>query len=384
VQQPFQGPEQLTAIWAVPLILLSIGLAAATYKWIENPFRHAAFIKYSGLKSIFFGLSLSLIVAMISALASTQVMRQQAGDNGTEVVASEITNVKNSPEVTKIIDELAPKYSTSDDLAVSASQVSAALDDMPETYKTGCHAEQASTKLPENCSFGPVDSETHIYLFGNSHANMFFTPIREASLDRGARFTSRTRSACSISDVTFLSGESENTRCNSWREDVMKEIAATTPDLVIMSTDLRPSTSILDPETGVKASPERTVALYTSGLQKLIARMANLGINVVLIRDTPRLGDPPLDCLSTNTPKYCRVPVASTVNDPNFSVGVLSDTEYTTPVDLTFALCGKLYCDLVKSQTIVWRDDHHITDTYAKLLSPLFAKLITLEVPSAR
>jgi peptidoglycan/LPS O-acetylase OafA/YrhL len=383
VQQPFQGPERLTAIWAVPLMLLSIGLAAATYKWIENPFRHAAFIKYSGLKSIFFGLTLSLAVAVIAALASTQVMRQQAGDSGPEVVAAEIANVKNSPEVTKIIDELAPKYSTSDDLAVSASQVIAAQDDMTETYSSGCHGNgrKKQTTLPENCTFGPSDSKSSIFLFGNSHANMFFTPIRDAALAQGAKLTSRTFSACSISDVTTLVGKSEYVACNSWRDLVMAEITSEIPQLVIISSS---PNLILDPTTGTQATPERSNELYIAGLQRIVQQLTDLGIKVIMIRDTPRLRESPLDCLSKQLPPSCKYSVTDSVYDPALSVSAVDEIPRVLPVDLTLALCGTSRCESVRSGTIVWRDSHHITDTYAKLLTPLFAKLIALEIPTVQ
>ena len=380
VQQPFEGPEKLTAIWAIPLILLSIGLAAATYKWVENPLRHAAFIKLSGIKSLAFGLSLSLVVVVIATLVSSHVMRQQVGGPATGVEATEISNVANPEAVAKIVSDLAPKYVTTDVDRLAASQIVSAQDDFPDTYSNGCHAEDKQGQVPENCTFGPTDSDTHIYLFGNSHANMFFTPIRDAALAQGAKLTSKTRSGCSVVDATFMVGKVEDTACNNWRTAVMSEVIAAKPDLVIMSNSQ--NDRILDPATGTRATPERAKEIYLAGLQTTMQTFSDQGIKVILIRDTPRLSESPLDCLSAYLPEGCQYPVTESVNDPAFSTGAVSNIPGVLPADLTLALCGQAMCESVRSGTIVWRDSHHITDTYARELTPMFDELIKLQLGS--
>ena len=380
VQQPFEGPEKLTTIGAIPLILLSIGLAAATYKWIENPLRHAAFIKNSGLKSLAFGLSLSLVVALVATLVSTQVMRQQAGGPATGIQAEEISNVANSEAVTKLVFDLAPKHVASDADQLDQSMVISAQDDFPDSYSNGCHAEDKQGMVPENCTFGPTNADTHIYLFGNSHANMFFTPIREAALAQSSKFTSKTRSGCSVADVVFMTGNVEDVACNSWRNGVLSEVLEQKPDLVIMSNSQ--NNRILDPTTGIRATPDRAKVLYVAGLQRIVNKLSESGIKVILIRDTPRLSESPLDCLSAYLPEGCQYPVTESVNDPELSVGAVSEIPGVLPADLTLALCGQALCESVRSGTIVWRDSHHITDTYARKLTPLFDELIKLQLGS--
>jgi hypothetical protein len=378
VQQPFQGPEQLTAIWAVPLILLSVGLAAATYKWIENPFRHAAFIKNSGLKSLVFGLSLSFVVVLIATLVSTQVMRQQAGGPATGIQADEISNVANPEAVAKIVAELAPKHVASDADPLDPDQIVSAQDDFPDSYENGCHAEDDQGLVPENCTFGSLDSKTHVYLFGNSHANMFFTPIRDSAVEQGLKLTSRTRTACSISDVTFLVGNSEYVACNAWRDAVVAEIKREIPKLVLISSSQHER--ILDPVTGIRATPDRAKELYVQGVQSIMQEFSDLGIKVILIRDTPRLRESPLDCLSAYLPEGCQYSVTESVNDPAFSTGAVSNIPGVLPADLTLALCGTATCESVRSGTIVWRDSHHLTDAYAQELTPMFSELLKLQL----
>ena len=380
VQQPFEGPEKLTAIWAIPLILLSIGLAAATYKWVENPLRHAAFIKSSGIKSLAFGLSLSLVVVVIATLVSTQVMRQSSGGPATGIQADEISNVANSEEVTKLVSDLAPKHVVSDADQLDQSKIFSAQDDFPDSYSNGCHAEDKQGLVPQNCTFGPTTSNTHIYLFGNSHANMFFTPIRDVALAQGSKFTSKTRSGCSVADVVFMTGNVEDVACNSWRDGVLSEVLEQKPDLVIMSNSQ--NNRILDPTTKIRATPDRAKVLYVAGLQRIVNQLSESGIKVILIRDTPRLSESPLDCLSAYLPEGCQYPVTESVNDPEFSIGAVSGIPGVLPADLTLALCGKSMCESVRSGTIVWRDSHHITDTYARELTPMFDELIKLQLGS--
>ena len=376
LQQPFQGPEKLPAIWALPLILLSLALAAATYKWVENPFRHATFIKSSGVKSLAFGLSLSLAVSLIAALVSTQQLRQQTEGPAVNLQAPEIKNVTNTEAVSRIIQELAPKYTVADDNPLRPEQILLAQDDFPDSYYKGCHASDEVSTLPENCTFGSTDSDLHIYLLGDSRANQFFTPIREVAEQLDAKFTTRTRTACAVSDVIFRTGDAERADCNSWRTAAIAEVKQLKPDLVIMSsgTNLR----VFDPETGLKATPDRAEELYVLGIQKIVADFSQAGIKVILIRDTPRFKSSPLDCLSTYLPKGCRYPVAESVKDARFSTEAVKDIPNVLPVDLTFALCSKQFCEPVRDAEIVWRDTHHITDSYARKLTPMFEELISL------
>jgi hypothetical protein len=374
LQQPFQGPEELPIIATIPLIVLSFALAAATYKWVENPFRHAAFIKSSGAKSLAFGLSLSLAVSLIAAAVSTQQLRQQTGGPATDLQAADISNVTNVEAVSKIIEEFAPKHSAADYKPLEPGQISIAQDDFPDSFDNGCHAGDDVSTLPENCSFGPAESDVHIYLLGDSRANQFFTPIRDVAAQIDAQFTSRTRTGCPLSDVTLMSGDKENTKCNSWRAAAMKEVLQLKPDLVVMSnaTNFR----ILDPVTRRNATSERAKELYVLGIQKTVQDLSRSGIKVMLIRDTPRFATSPLDCLSAYLPEGCRYAVSDSVTGPSFSTGAITEIPNTLPVDLTLVLCEIQYCETVRAGEIVWRDCHHITDSYSRLLTPMFRELI--------
>ena len=377
-QKPFQGPEELQVVWALPLILLSFVLAAATYKWVENPFRHAAFIKSSGMKSLAFGLSLSLSVSLIAAAVSTQQLRQQTGGPAISLQAPEISNVTNAEVVAKIIKEFAPKQSAADYNPLQPQQILSAQKDFPDTYYNGCHAGDDISKLPENCSFGPTDSKVHIYLLGDSRANQFFSPVRDAAAQIGAQLTSRTRTGCAMSDVILMNGETEYTNCNNWRDAAVKEVQLLKPDLVIISsaTNLK----ILDPVTGSRATAKRAQELYVLGVQKIVTEFSRAGIKVILTRDTPRFKSSPLDCLSAYLPEGCRYPVAESVIEPLFTTEAVKDIPGVLPVDLTLALCGNQFCETVRGRQIVWRDTHHITDSYARSLTPMFKELISFEL----
>jgi hypothetical protein len=175
-----------------------------------------------------------------------------------------------------------------------------------------------------------------------------------------------------------MTGEVEYANCNSWRDAAIAEVQQLKPDLVIMSsaTNFR----ILDPETGVKATSDRAKELYVVGIQKIVSDLSQAGIKVILIRDTPRFKSSPLDCLSAYLPAGCRYPVAESVIEPRFSTAAVKDIPNVLPVDLTFALCGTQICETVRDGQIVWRDTHHITDSYARLLTPMFSELISSEL----
>ncbi|WP_434724031.1 SGNH hydrolase domain-containing protein [Mesorhizobium sp. RIZ17] len=43
-------------------------------------------------------------------------------------------------------------------------------------------------------------------------------------------------------------------------------------------------------------------------------------------------------------------------------------------VDMNDAICGKDSCPAVVGNIVVWRDNHHLTATYALALAPRLAK----------
>jgi hypothetical protein len=108
-----------------------------------------------------------------------------------------------------------------------------------------------------------------------------------------------------------------------------------------------------------------------AGMVELWERAAAPGTPFLVIRDTPRTTADVLDCLAANTqdPAACDQPVSSALrlDDPQeLAVREVAKAEL---VDLNDLICTEAACPAVVGNVVVYRDSHHLTETYARLLA---------------
>lgn len=369
------SPEAMNSAIAVVLIGLSIGLAALTNIYVEDPIRNHSKLKVSSIRSLAVGLALSTSVAVF-ALSLEKLNFQHLSSrpiiSDTKPVDQKI---KNSQAVTAIIRELSPKLQASDVEPVSLQQVRKAQSDFPVTATNGCHTSDGDPDLPNGCYFGDLSSEKLVVLFGNSHANQFFSAIDMAGKNLGFKVLHRTHSGCSIADITTTRDGRPWDACHSWRKATVSETKKLKPTVVVMVGGITVS-GVIDPQTDEVATKSRKEALTIAGIRSTAEEVAATGAQVLFIRNTPNLPVNPIDCLASRTVSACVEPMNDALDPTTFSTDAVGGIPNVTPVDLTLALCQVSTCAPIRGGNFVWRDTHHITDSYAKTLSPLFQALL--------
>lgn len=107
----------------------------------------------------------------------------------------------------------------------------------------------------------------------------------------------------------------------------------------------------------------------TRGLRSVWSELKESGIQIVPIRDTPRMSFDPGDCLRESRADGCgTLRNGAEVEDPYAEA-----IKYFPGIgiaDLNDDICGKDICPAVVGNIIVWRDRHHLTATYARKLAP--------------
>ena len=381
-QPEAKSAEELNAPIAIVLIVVSVVLAALTHKYVENPVRNHPALKVSAVKSLGVGLALSSAVSLFAIALSMTNFRHLSDRPIVAVPTPTVVEVKNSAAVEKIISKWSPKLSDSDVTPVTLDVVEAAIRDVPPTNRNGCHTEDGTKFLPEGCYFGKKSGDQLVVLFGNSHANQFFSGMNAATKDLGVKLLHRTRSGCSIANITTTRGGSPWDSCNKWRVAAVKEMVKLKPSAVVIVGGITVS-GVTDPETGNAATSERKEELTIAGIKSTVKTLTDAGIKVLFVRNTPRLPADPVDCLASRTVEACIQPMNGTLEPTTTSTDAVKGIANVTPVDLTLALCQKSTCAPVRDGVVVWRDTHHITDSYSKSLSPLFTALLKPLVTSA-
>ena len=335
--------EKVGLMDGIGLIALTMLLSHLSYEYLEQRYRHA---KVKGeWKPLGYGLA--SIAACVAAAGTLQYS-----------VAS---------QATIHIDAADPRYPGPAALlaaapvpeGVEAIPALAALKrDLPRIYVgDACHQNQVGAE-PISCTLGNPDGARTMVITGDSHAAQWVPALERIAHANGWRLVTFTKSACAFSRVEVRLRNEPYASCMEWRENVIAEIKALRPDVVFTSQSRY---GYIARETMVE------------GLRSVWRELAEAGIKVVPIHDTPWMPFQPGDCLALGKPENCTAP-RSKVEASDIFADAASALEGIGVIDLTDAICDPANCETIIGNMIVWRDQHHLTATYAAALAPYLAQ----------
>jgi hypothetical protein len=216
-------------------------------------------------------------------------------------------------------------------------------------------------------------------LFGDSHAEQWFGPLNMYAKDHGWRLVSWTKVGCPLADVPFTNLQlgREYTECEQWRDERLAAIADLGPDLAVVSQ----ADSLVPYDFGNDR--------WAEGTKQTLLSVAESSGRVVYLSDIPRsVGEDPTVCLATHLDdsSACTVPSddglpladGSYAHLPTRHAAVRRALE---TVDLTMVntqpwFCVGSKCPTVVGPTLVYRDDSHMTQFYARTLAPVLGQVL--------
>jgi hypothetical protein len=240
--------------------------------------------------------------------------------------------------------------------------------DRERLWSNGCIAAESRT-APRTCVFGATGSSFTLALVGDSHASHLFAAFERLAKQRGWRLVVFTKVSCPFLDIpvrNFFSGL-EYTQCATWNRNVLARLKAIVPDLTV-TVAFRG----IRPMDRAKDTPAREGAAIGRMLRQVPGRRA-------IIVDSPWSERNIPDCLMADPahPLRCRIPSSQVLID-----GVrtreqkAADVGRATYIDLTTTICAGFPCRVIRKGVVMFRDRHHLTNTYAGTLrDPLGAAL---------
>ncbi len=314
------------ALVQLGLVVLSVGLATATYYMIENPIHRAPM--NSALK-ILIPSALGLVLGFFSM----------------NVWQSAVANVLQEP-VQKHI--LARKW------------------DAPIIYERDCDTWYRSAEVSA-CAYGPPHARHSAVLFGDSVLAEWFPAVADIYLHMPDwRLVVLTKSACSMPQISYYYDQikAEYTVCDLWRQRALDYIVQMHPDVVIMGS----------------SRYDFTPQQWITGTQAVLNRVSPAAHAVAIISPPPELGFDGLDCIAAaaNWPRWLPQPRrCETVLKPPSSQSVLSLLKQAAQpysnvhvIDLDNAVCPNRICRARLGQAIVYRDSLHLTASFVQSLAP--------------
>jgi hypothetical protein len=338
--------------WIAALLFpISLGLAWASMRFVENPLRYSKRLAAMPGRTLALGLMTSVLVAA-SALGVARSIEGPAparpegsgGPGGSRVVVP--------PPLTM-------------------AGVQFAREDKPVMWATNCLTNIQYTASPA-CTFGTGDKT--IALIGDSHAATWFPAIEEIAKREGWKVLALTKVACPLYDLPIYSDVYKRPyrECADWREDVMKRLKGT-PGLVAVVLAGTPHLPMVD-DAGHRVQGNVTAQRWGDGVRSTVGRLATEvpDTPIVVLRDYPRPGKSTPNCLADHLddPAACAFPRAASALRPaqqseQEAVAATPGASYLDPVPL---VCPEETCFPVTDAYVKWMDDNHITASFARSL----------------
>lgn len=376
-------------------IAFSVGLAAISLQFVEDPVRHSRWLAAFPRRGLLLGAALcaTALIAGLAALSLAPELRTNtvaaapvlvgvaAEPSTTSNVAlttipgvgamSATTTVSVLPVVTEPLTlvasnqlVLAQGLAASDvpaNLRPSLGQVGG---DKPKLYDDGCVAEGRDDRL-KDCRYGIVDSSIRVVLYGDSHAAQWFLPLEQIAMTQGFELIVMTKGGCPTAEVYMPTATLRRT-CPIWRDQAIQMIGQLHPDMVIVAA----ASSYPNPDDE-----------WATGFDLTMARLAPLTSRLVVLGDNPSSATKsgPAACLSDHLRD---VQSCATTRDEAIDVGHLAAEQGVaarydaTFIDTSDWLCTAAGCPAIIGDIQLYRDNTHLTTVGSEWFRPLIEEAV--------
>ncbi len=361
---------------------LSFLVAVVTFVTVERPVRISTWLSAPPRRSLRLGAALSL-AAVGTCLLSVLALPSLTGTGHAPVASAALRASTRAQQVRATTAPADPLLARQDEATQAiAEQVARSLGvndvpanleptlpdadaDEPPVFVNGCLDSYTDTSL-QPCVSGDTSSSTTVLLTGDSHAAMWYPAVNDAAVQFGWKLITWTKATCPPFPLPIFSPVLGRTftECDEWRQDVLNQIAAIHPALVVLGV-ARHYTDIYN------FTPYSPV--WLSGLGQEVSAIRNLGSQVLVIGPVPK---PPFDvpgCLSAHltSASACNVPIGVGFN----LSGIQAEQTVVTDnggsyVDTQRWFCTTTSCATMVDNLVVYRDDNHLTAEYASFLTP--------------
>ncbi|BAQ11138.1 acyltransferase family domain protein [Bacillus sp. OxB-1] len=329
--------ETVPFIEGIVIILATVLLSLLSTKLLEAPILKLDKKQMNGkLAAVLCGL---LVVAGSSILAITTYIEKVKAD---ALVTG--YDEKDYPGAKAVYENSEPPK--------GIAPIPAAIDiqsDLPSFYENpNCFAKNDVDV--QKCSYGVVtDPGYTVALVGGSHSGHWFPALEVLAEDLNFRIDVYNHDGCRFTNEDPERHLTE--ACLQWNENLIEHLKEDSPDLVFTTSTLN--------------KREMIPAGYINQWKELE------GITTIFaVRDNPRMKKNIPSCLEKNNdPMRCAIPRDQGVSKEvpwEKTEGIPSNVVFA---DLTDYFCDQTTCHPIIGNIIVYRDNNHITATYAKTLA---------------
>ncbi|MET9207511.1 SGNH hydrolase domain-containing protein [Streptomyces bacillaris] len=343
--------------WTLAAVLPAI----ATMRWVEQPLRRSRTVSELPRRGLAVGVSAIVLPVALALVVGTATLHLMGPATPVDVKGLP-PGAASGPSL------LAHPAGTSgaDDGPVVPNPVQARKDFPPDR---DCQVAPEVTSSPQ-CLFGAVDSPDRIVLLGDSHAGQWFSPMLALAAQRGWALQELVKQGCPLPQLAVDSPQLGRAyrECDTWRADALDRLrTGPKPRLIVIASLNRYTT---DRE------------LLTSAWEKTLRPLREIGAPMVYIEDTPVPGTDIPACVSgaPADAAACAFDRADAVRDDPLARRIASGAEPgVRTISVNPALCpgDGPTCPAVRERVLLYRDDAHLTNAAAVVLTPRLERLLT-------
>jgi hypothetical protein len=239
--------------------------------------------------------------------------------------------------------------------------------DYEQPWHDGCLGFDPATSPKSGCVYGNTSGQYTVVLLGDSHGSAIFPGVNQVAKAHGWKLVPYLKINCPFTDIRMIefNRKNEYTECETWNLNVVSKLNKNPPNLLIIS----------ESRWFYPVSGNDSAGADGAALARMIKKVP-AATKVVILQDPPLPGinDKAPTCLSANINDYRKCNYSRSRGFSS-SMGTREKAAAAATgaglIDLTATICpGTGSCPVVQNGIIMWRDEQHLTATYATTLGP--------------
>ncbi|WP_214467223.1 acyltransferase family protein [Microbacterium flavescens] len=228
---------------------------------------------------------------------------------------------------------------------------------------------QLTDARPVSCTFGSDEPDApRVALVGDSHAYQLLSTFERIAEQEGWQLVTWFKGACPWNTTPLSTPGAFGAACTDWREGVTSAMADADLDAVFTAAIATTPYS----SAGFDSSYDAAVAGYVNAWDAMLDQ----GVPVITVVDNPVWETDPNKCLRTRDATECDGLRSDVLVADDPLRAAADQRESVTLLDFTDVFCGEELCVPVVGGANIYRDQDHLTVTFADTLAPWYAEAI--------